>query len=231
MIEKDILLALNRKNAIQTHSGENNFPILDEKTDFVPNAHAISIVEKTLISKLKLGYYTAFSEIFNAYYPDLVIFATKFTHDLSDSEEIVQDTFVTLWEERGSVEIKKSLKSYLLKTVQNKCIDWYRHEKIKQGHRDFVRIEQSQYICDTDRYLLYSELNEQIETALNSLPEKISETFRMNRHQGLKYHEIASILGVSVRTIEVRVGKALHLLRTYLKDYFIVIFTIFLSPF
>lgn len=181
-----------------------------------------SLVEKVLISKLQVGDSNAFSTIFNTYYPDLVIFASRFTHDLNDSEEIVQDTFVTLWTERESLKINKSLKSYLLKTVQNKCIDWYRHKKVIKDHVDSMTKDPPLLTLDTDSYLLYSELNEQIESALDKLPDEFAEAFRMNRYRGLKYHEIANILGVSVRTIEVRIGKALFLLRKYLNDYFIV---------
>lgn len=181
-----------------------------------------SFVEKVLISKLQVGDPNAFSSIFNTYYPDLVIFASRFTHDLNDSEEIVQETFVNLWADRESLMIKNSLKSYLLKAVQNKCIDWYRHKKIIQGHIDSVAKEPTKLTLDTDSYLLYSELNEQIENALSKLPTEIAEAFRMNRHKGLKYQEIADILGVSVRTIEVRIGKALFLLRKSLNDYFVL---------
>jgi RNA polymerase sigma-70 factor (ECF subfamily) len=222
-MEVNPLIVIDRKNFAQSSSGQVLIPDFEKKKDKVPCTNSISLVEKALISKLQVGDYSAFSSIFNTYYPDLVIFASRFTHDLSNSEEIVQDTFVKLWEERESVKIINSLKSYLLKTVQNKCIDWYRHKKIIQAHGDFVTKKPPQFALDTDSYLLYSELNEQIENALNILPEEIAEAFWMSRHKGLKYHEIADILGVSVRTIEVRIGKALNLLRSYLKDYFILI--------
>lgn len=80
---------------------------------------------------------------------------------------------------------------------------------------------------DTDNYILSSELHEQIETALAKLPEELSEVYKMNRNRGLKYHEIAALQGVSVRTIEVRIGKALHMLRNYLKEYFVVVIFLF----
>ncbi len=186
-------------------------------------ANPVSLVEKLLISRLKNGDYPAFSSIFTAYYQDLVIFAARFTYDLNNAEDIVQDTFVRLWEERQFIKVTVSLKSYLLKTVQNKCIDWYRHKKIMKTHIDSVMGNSPQLIYDTDSYILHSELQEQIEAALGKLPEEISETFLMNRSKGLKYHEIADLLGVSVRTIEVRIGKALHMLRDNLKEFFPVI--------
>lgn len=185
--------------------------------------NSVPLVEKVLISKLKVGDYSAFSDIFTAYYQDLVMFAARFTHDLNNAEEIVQDTFVRLWEEHKSIKINILLKSYLLKTVQNKCIDWYRHKKIMQTHNNFVMGCSPQFEYDTDSYILHSELQEQIEAALGKLPEEISEVFRMNRYKNLKYHEIAEIMGVSVRTIEVRIGKALHMLRDYLKEYFVFV--------
>jgi len=181
------------------------------------------MIEKVILSRLQVGDYQAFSNIFNAYYRDMVIFATRFTKDLNHAEEIVQDTFVSFWEDRESLKINTSLKSYLLKSVQNKYIDWFRHNKVIQAHNEYTMEKPTQYALNTDSYLLFSELNEQIEKALKLLPEQVSEAFRMNRNKGLKYHEIADILGVSVRTIEVRIGKALHLLRFYLKDYFVVI--------
>lgn len=184
-------------------------------------ANSGTLIEKVLISKLINGDYPAFSTIFSAYYQDLVMFASRFTHDLNNAEEIVQDTFVKLWEEHESIRVDISLKSYLLKLVQNKCIDWYRHKKVVQAHKDDVLQFSLPFEYDTDNYVLYSELHDQVEIAIKALPEQISEAFRMNRDNGLKYHEIADLLGVSVRTIEVRIGKALHMIRDYLEKYYL----------
>ncbi len=178
-----------------------------------------TLVEKVLISKLKAGDQSAFSHIFSAYYKDLVLFAMRYTKDLSNAEEIVQDTFVRLWEDHETVNISHSLKSYLLKAIQNKFLDWCRHKKIRQTYYSFVMERALRFETDTDKYVLQSELQDQIDAVLSSLPEEISSPFRMNRYKGLKYSEIADLLGVSVRTIEVRIGKALHMLRSCLRDY------------
>jgi RNA polymerase sigma-70 factor (ECF subfamily) len=188
-----------------------------------------SVLEREMISKLRNGDISAFTSIFSAFYKDLVIFAARFTKDINSAEEIVQDTFVHLWEEHDAININTSLKSYLLKTVNNKCIDWYRHEKVKKEHADFVLETSIYYEYDTENYVLHSELECKIEEALALLPYEISQVFRMNRFKGLKYQEIAELLGVSVRTIEVRIGKSLHLLRTHLKEYFPVIIGIVIA--
>ena len=176
--------------------------------------------ERILLEKLKKGDQTAFSYIFSAYYRDLVLFAITFTNNKDSSEEIVQAVFVKFWEDRQNINISKSIKSYLLKSVQNKSIDWLRHLKVRNKfHNDLVD-NTVVFENNTENYFLRSELEQKIETILSQLPEEIVETFRMNRFEGMKYHEIAEKLNVSIRTVEVRMGKALHLLREQLKDYF-----------
>src|SRR4030042_799049 len=184
--------------------------------------NAVTLVEKVLISKLKAGDSSAFSNIFTAYYQDLVMFAARFSNSLDSAEEIVQDTFVRLWEKHESVKIDVSFKSYLLKMVQNKCINWLRHNKIMRSHNNYVIDSSPKFEYDTDSYMLYSELQEQIKSALCKLPAEVSEAFQMNRYKGLKYNEIAELMGVSVRTLEVRIGKALQILRNHLKGYLII---------
>ena len=177
------------------------------------------LVEQVLIAKLKSGDPDAFSDIFSAYYKDLVFFARSFTHELAGAEDIVQDTFVKLWEERENLNVTVSLKSILLKSIQNKCIDWHRHKKIINNHSSFIINNIPLYEYQTDNYLLRSEMEEMIGKALMQLPEKIRESYELHRFEGLKYHEIATKLKVSVRTVEVRISKALELLRKNLSDF------------
>lgn len=222
-----------------------NLQIIRKKTDskseydkdFIPLyknidscvSERVTLIEKVLIARIITGDSSAFSTIFNVYFKDLVLFAGRITKDVDTAEEIVQDTFVCLWENRESINITQSLKAYLLKTVKNKCIDWFRHRKIIQRHNNYVLEKSLQLDYDTDSYVLYSELQERLDIVLDRLPDEITEAFRMNRDKGLKYHEIAELLNVSVRTIEVRIGKALHLLRYHLKEYFPAVILIIFS--
>jgi RNA polymerase sigma-70 factor, ECF subfamily len=221
----DLQLILKKKENSKLSDYQDSLSLVDRKRTKVTTP--VTLVEKVLISRLNIGDTSAFSFIFNAYYKDLVIFASRFTNDRVNSEEIVEDTFVKLWEEHESLNISVSIKSYLLKTVQNKCIDWYRHRKIMRIHDHLILQSSPRYVYETDNYILQSELQEQIDAALAKLPDEISGAFRMNRYKGLKYHEISKIMGVSVRTIEVRIGRALNLLRNHLKDYFIIICGLF----
>jgi RNA polymerase sigma-70 factor (family 1) len=181
------------------------------------------LYEKFLLKKLAESDNSSFSIIFTIYYSDLVQFAGTFIQDLDTCEEIVQDAFVYFWENRLSLAIHTSLKSYLLKMVQNRCIDWLRHLKIRDQYNAYADLHLCLIENDAENYILCSELEADLEKALCQLPAEISLVFRLNRYEGLTYHEIADRQNVSVRTIEVRMSKALNMLRVYLKDYLITV--------
>jgi RNA polymerase sigma-70 factor (ECF subfamily) len=181
------------------------------------------LYDRLLLEKVKKGDTNAFSLIFTAYYRDLSIFACHFTNSTDIAEEIVQDIFVLFWGNRTSLQITTSLKSYLLKTVQNRCFDWKRHQKVRDNYSEKILANSAVSENDTENYILYSELENRIEQALGELPNEYAVAFRMNRYEGLTYPEIAEKAGVSVRTIEVRMGKALQILREKLKEFLIAI--------
>ena len=107
--------------------------------------------------------------------------------------------------------------------IQNRSIDWLRHLKICDQYNVYADRHFRLMENNTENYILFSELETNLEKALNLLPPEISLAFRMNRQEGLTQIEIAERQNVSVRTIEVRIGKALILLREQLKDYLITI--------
>jgi RNA polymerase sigma-70 factor (family 1) len=176
-------------------------------------------LEKTLLTRFREGDRDAFTVIFTTYYKDMVLFAMNFTRQAEMAEEIAQDTFVTLWDERKSITITSSLKSYLLRCIQNSCIDWIRHMKIRQKYLEEVSTTLETFEFNTDNYVLNSELKDLLNVALSKLSPEIYEAYCLSRYKGLKYREIAIKLKVSVRTVEVRIGKALSFLREELKDY------------
>jgi len=179
--------------------------------------------EKILLEKIKNDDQSSFSIVFTTYYRDLVMFSLTFTKTIEVSEEIVQDTFVKFWEDRHSLVISSSLKSYFLKAVQNRSIDWIRHLKIRDKYADSIL--HNAVLCenDTEHYVLRSELELNIDVALKKMPVELAETFQMSRFKGLTYSEISTKLNISVRTVEVRIGKALHFLRDQLKDYLLTL--------
>lgn len=179
--------------------------------------------EHNLLEELKQGNKIAYSLLFNRYYKDLVLFGGNFLPNKQLCEDIVQSIFLKLWKDREIIEIATSLKSFLLRSVQNSCLDELRHKGVIREHESYSLIFGTDDNMDIDNYVLYSDLNAHLKTALLKLPIVCREAFEMNRLEGLKYREIAEQLKVSERTVEVRIGKALSLLREYLKEFLLTV--------
>ena len=127
--------------------------------------------------------------------------------------------------ESSSANFKKnSLKSYLLKAVRNYCLDELRHRRIIDEHIAYELKSDSIDIDTTENYILYSDLCRQLKNALEQLPPQEREVFEMSRLENIKYQEIANRLNISVRTVEVRISKALKQLRILLKDFYLLLF-------
>jgi RNA polymerase sigma-70 factor (ECF subfamily) len=175
--------------------------------------------EKLLVDKLIGGDKEAFSTIFTVYYKDMVMFAYTFTKDIDSAEEIVQDMFAKLWIKHTDLKIKESFKSYILKTVQNQCLDAIRHKNVKDRFSENLQ-DMQLTSNDTENYIFYSDLKQHLDAILAQMPENIATTFCLSRFEGLKYHEIAQQMQVSVRTVEVRMSEALQILEKKLKKLY-----------
>lgn len=185
----------------------------------------ITTQDAYIVSGLKNDSKEAFSLLFHAYYKDLVLFCGSFIVDQATCEDIVQSIFIKLWKDRHSLNIETSIKSFLLKSVKNKCYDEYRHQCIRKKYEILYNEEVNN---DTENYILHSDLSMHLEIALKKLPKTHQEAFILNRFQGIKYKEIAKRYNVSERMIEVRISKALELLRKYLKDFLTITLSIIL---
>jgi RNA polymerase sigma-70 factor (ECF subfamily) len=179
--------------------------------------------EDYLLAQLKLDNTEAFSTLFEIYYRDLVLLAGGILKERMLCEDIVQTIFLRLWENRATMRITSSLRSYLIQAVKFLCLDEMRHRSVVEEHQsytaDLMQRNDLDFDLDPEHYMLYSELHHRLEGALATLPSSYREVFEMNRFQGMKYHEIAAKLSISERTVQVRIGKAAGLLRDYLKDF------------
>jgi len=178
--------------------------------------------ERFLLYKLSKGDKDAFNCIFNMYYKGLVLYANKFLMDRDKAEETVQGLFVKLWSDREQIKINTSLKTYLQKSVQNKCLDILKHKKVVQDYMDKTGRQLVEQTGSSEDLILFTELNEKIEDSINNLPENCREIFKLSRYEGLKYTEIAQKMNISIKTVEVQIGKALKKLRDDLKQYLLI---------
>jgi len=161
----------------------------------------------------------AFEELFRSFFPSLVLFAQKYVPDQDTAKEIVHNVFINLWEKRQQVDTGSPLKSYLFTSVHNRCLNYIRDQKkFDRDETLFQKLDSTAFSDGVDR-LEEQELEQRIYDALQSLPEKCREIFMMNRFEGLKYAGIAEKLGISVKTVETQMSKALKILREKLIDY------------
>ena len=168
-----------------------------------------------------------FEKIFKLFYPALFLFAKKYIEEPHIREDIVQDVFVALWEDREKLIITSSLRKYLIVAVKNNCLNYIRKEKLSQQYMESV--PENNFISDSedDIYTL-TELKELLEKALAKLPDKYRIVFELHRFEGKKYEEIAEKLNLSVRTVKRYKEYAIDALKKDLKDYLPLI-SIFLT--
>jgi RNA polymerase sigma-70 factor (ECF subfamily) len=174
--------------------------------------------EKVLFERIKKSDEKAFEILFHKYYGYLCLYATKIISDDSDAEEIVQNFFVKLWEKREHLFIETSLKNYLFRSIKNLCLNFIQHNKTKIRHAQIVLSEVENNFSEDSNYPEI-DLSQKIEESINSLPEKRKEIFKLNRQEGLKYHEIAQKLNISIKTVEAQMSLAIKTLRKKLKNY------------
>jgi|LSQX01.1.fsa_nt_gb RNA polymerase sigma-70 factor (ECF subfamily) len=149
----------------------------------------------------------AFENLFKTHYASLVVYANSFLKDGDAAQDVVQGVFVRLWERRADYNISRPM-GYLLQAVRNRCLDELKEKKRFKGLENLRLSER-----EDDTMLLNEEMLEKVQKVIAKLPEKRQKIFRMNRFEGLKYREIAVMLGLSVKTVEAQMGKALRFLK------------------
>jgi RNA polymerase sigma-70 factor, ECF subfamily len=179
----------------------------------------VNLPEQQQIVALIAGDITAFEMIFRTYYQPLCTYAYTFLQDKEEAEEIVQGTFLSVWEKRQTIAIHTAVKPYLYAMVRNACLNVIKHEKIKQKHAA-EEIALSPISHDSVAHAVAtSELELKIHQAMEKLPEQCRLVFKLSRFEELKYAEIAEQLSISIKTVENHMGKALKIMREQLKDY------------
>jgi RNA polymerase sigma-70 factor (ECF subfamily) len=174
--------------------------------------------EADLFEKIKDGDEKAFERLFHCYYSHLCLFAEHYVHNHAEAEEIVQDIFVSIWEKKEKIAITTSVKNYLFRSVKNNCLNYIKHNQIKNQYADKL-LSESRPEDPGDSDFIESGLLQKIEECINSLPEKRREVFRLSREEGLKYREIAEKLNISVKTVETHIGLSIKTLRDKLNQF------------
>ncbi len=156
-----------------------------------------------------------YKQCFDQYFEKLFSYAFTILKDNAEAKDIVQSAFVRLWEKRMEVNMSASAQSYLYTSVHRLALNSIRNKKIREKHHArIVSISKKEELNNPEE----KEARAKIQGAIDSLPPKCKEVFCKSRFEGMKYAAIASELNISVKTVEVQIGKALKMLREQLAD-------------
>jgi RNA polymerase sigma-70 factor (ECF subfamily) len=169
--------------------------------------------------------------LFQLYYKPLCHLSTHYLDNKDEAKGVVQDVFVKLWEIRHELNLDSNLRNFLFTLVKNDCLNILKHRQVLLKHHEKIRWMEMHYQYESlsrmgDNYLEFDELKHKIDLAIQNLPEHCRVVFEMSRFEELKNREIAEKLGVTQKTVEAHLTKALKILRDELKDYLPVILAI-----
>lgn len=162
---------------------------------------------------------TAFDSLFRKLYPVLVNFACRYVRQKSIAADIVQESFVKLWEKRDTLNENGSVKAYLYRTVRNRCLNYKRdHAKEIVGLDDGLpQLADNKTESENNTG---AELNMKlIKRWIDELPDRQREAFQLSRFEGLDHEEVAGVMEVSPNTVNNHIVAALDKLRARYNNY------------
>ncbi len=184
----------------------------------------LNTTEEQLFRSMTNGDRSALEIIYKKYYQGLFYYAKKFVKEKGAAKDIVQESFLKIWENRDSIIIVGSVSAYLYKTVCNHSINFLKHQQVNrkhiEKHKEQIENAISYFSISTDHgqsIMIAKEMDSLVNHAIENLPEKCKNIFKLSRFKGLKNNEIATELGVSLNTVQTQISIALKKLRKTLE--------------
>jgi RNA polymerase sigma-70 factor (ECF subfamily) len=174
--------------------------------------------DRALIGRLIGGDERAFDDIFRAWYAPLVRAAEAMLRERAVAEEIVQEVMLELWRRRARLDPNGSAQAYLFQSMRNRSLNHLRHLQVQRRAAPRLVLEEAREATAPSR-LIAQEIDVALHEALSGLTPRCREVFELSRVHGLRYSEIATQLGVSVKAVEAQMGKALRALREHLAPW------------
>ena len=174
-------------------------------------------IELKWVQKVREGDGTAFEQLFRLYCQPLIYFVRRYVQDVPTAENLVQEVFLAVWANRSRLDPAKNVKTYLYTAARNQALKHLRHSNVEDRSAEEVGSALPRQDTPEDE-LRQKEISTAVARAVEALPEKTRIVFSMNRYDHLTYAEIAEIQGVSIKTVETQMGRALEFLRGRLGD-------------
>jgi RNA polymerase sigma-70 factor (ECF subfamily) len=155
----------------------------------------------------------AFTELYNRYWDKTFAVAYHRLDDVYEAEEVVQEVFLSIWQRRASLKLTHTMATYLSVAVKYRVINHLDRQYRKQQHLDELTVTSPETEDSTMLWLEEKELRERLDHSISQLPEKCRIVFLLSRDENKTYAEIAAELGISQKTVETHMSKALSTLR------------------
>lgn len=176
--------------------------------------------EVEILVALKLKKPDVYRYLFDEYFEKMVLFAEYFLLDRIEAEDVVQETFVGIWNQKDLPEFNVSLKSYLFKQVKNRCLNRIKHLHVEDKYKQWLL--EAQMYADIPEVELDEELIKRVYNVIDELPAQARTIFRLCVLEGRKYKEVALELGISVNTVNTQMKRAYKHLRQRLGITFLL---------
>lgn len=176
-----------------------------------------SVSNKKTIKQLIKGDIHAFDKIFNEYNQKVYNFCKQLLTSEQDAREVTQEVFIALWQNRTKINPESSLSAYIFGIARNQIYNIYRKSVHIQAYLDYLQNNDRQFDFATDDQVMFRELDNFVTQAIEELPPRRKEIFKLSRFEGLTYKEIAIRLNISENTVDVQIRKSLGYLRKVLK--------------
>jgi RNA polymerase sigma-70 factor, ECF subfamily len=189
--------------------------------------HRDEILNIELTKRIKQSEHTAFELLFKMYHKQLCSYARIYVKHLDIADEVVQETFVKVWEARSTLDEHLSLKAFLYRCVHNNSINYIKKLQVSNrltcGYVDEMKhrislLEMETADNDFDK-LATHELETYIQKAIDELPLQCREIFLLSRFKEMSYQEIADYLSISINTVKTQLSRAMQKIRSGLKDF------------
>lgn len=180
--------------------------------------------DEKLMQEIKAGNMFAFDVLYKKYNKRLYKFGYSILKSQEETENLIQDVYLTLWETRDKVEKDSSIKYYLFSIAYNSAITIIRKKARKSEFIKYLKSLPEINEEPVNMQLEYNELTNKLNEIINELPQRQKDVYLLHRAKGLKYNEIAGRLNISVNTVENHMSRALRTIRARLGTYYLTTF-------
>ena len=155
--------------------------------------------------------------LFEHYYAPMCSHSVRYVYSREYAEDVVSDVFKEFWQKKHFRRINTTFRTYLFRAVRNRSLNYIRRElrQTSQFIEDFSMISEE---MKPDEQMIYDQFYQKIQSCIDQLPPMCKKVFLLSRYEGKPLGEIADLLGISIRTVEAHISKALGVLRTILKN-------------